>query len=70
MGFSGCLVTVSAGFSEASFSSEAFDEVFDVWYLLELPDHEGVEVPLGMVLYWSAWAVFVEAGPEDVLNRG
>ena len=32
---------VPACFSEASFSSEALDEVFDVWYLFELAEHEG-----------------------------
>ena len=47
VGFGGCLVTVSAGFSEASFSSEAFHQVFDVWYLFELSDHEGSGV------YWT-----------------
>jgi len=54
MGFGECLVPIPAGLSEASFSSEALDKVFDVWYLFELPDHEGVEVPFGIVLYWSS----------------
>jgi len=57
-------------YMQASFSSEAFDEVFDVWYLFELSDHEGVEVPLGGVLDGSAWAFCVEFCPEDVLDRG
>jgi hypothetical protein len=33
VGFTGCLVTVATGFSEVGFSSEAFNEVFDVGYL-------------------------------------
>ncbi len=41
MSLSGCLVPVPAGFSEVSVSSEAFYQVFDVWYLFELSDHEG-----------------------------
>jgi len=56
VGFGGCLVTVPACFSEAFFSSEAFGEVFDVWYLFMLSDYEGAEVPLGVVLDGSAWA--------------
>ena len=66
--FAGGPVMVSAGFSEASFSSEAFDEVFDVWYLFELSDHAGAEVPFGVVLYWSSGALFVEAGPEGGMD--
>ena len=41
VGFSGCLVPVATGFSESFFSSESFNEVFDVWDLFELSDHEG-----------------------------
>jgi hypothetical protein len=41
VGFGGCFVLVSAGFSEVVVSFEAFDEVFDVWYLFELSKHEG-----------------------------
>ena len=60
---------VAAGFSEASFSSEAFDEVFDVWYLFELSDHEGSEVPDWVVLYWSSGAFGVEVFPEGGMDR-
>ncbi len=59
VGFGGCLVSVPAGFSECFFSFEAFDEVFDVWYLFKLSDHEGAEVPDWVVLDWSAWAFCV-----------
>ncbi len=59
MSLGGCLVLVSAGFSEVFVSSEAFDEVFDVWYLFELSCHEGAEVPDWVVLDWSAWAFCV-----------
>jgi hypothetical protein len=70
VGFGGCLVLVSAGFSEVSVSSEAFDQIFDVWYLFELSDHESPKIPLGIVLYWSAWAFGVMVSPEDRLERG
>jgi hypothetical protein len=33
MSLGGCFFLVSAGFSEVVVSSEAFDEVFDVWCL-------------------------------------
>ena len=61
---------VAAGLSEAGVSSEAFDKVFDVGYLLYLAEHEGPEVLLGVVLHWSPWAVCVEACPEGWLDRG
>ena len=35
----GCLVPVPTGFTKVSVSSEAFHQVFDVWYLFELSDH-------------------------------
>jgi len=37
-------------------SARAFDEVFDVEYLKELAEHEGFEVPFGLVLYRSSGA--------------
>ncbi len=37
----GALSWYPAGFSEVVVSSEAFYQVFDVWYLFELSDHEG-----------------------------
>ncbi len=69
MGLAGGPVPVSADFSEVGVSSEAFDEVLDVGYLLELAEHQGLEVPFGVVLYWSSWAVSVEVGPEDGMDR-
>lgn len=59
VGFSGCLVLVPAGFSEVSVSFEAFDQVFDVWYLFELSDHESPKIPFGVVLYWSSGSCLV-----------
>ena len=59
VGFGGCLVLVPASFSEVSVSSESFHQVFDVWYLFKLSDHESSEVPYWVVLYWSAWAFYV-----------
>jgi len=35
---------------------EAFDLVFDGVYLEELSEHEGFEVPFGVVLYWTSQA--------------
>ena len=36
--------------------ARVFDEVFDVEYLEELAEHEGFEVPFGLVLYGSSGA--------------
>ena len=69
VGFAGSPVTVSADLSEVWVSSEAFDEVLDVGYLLQLAEHQGPEVPFGVVLYGSSWAVAVESCPEDVVVR-
>jgi hypothetical protein len=46
-----------------------FTKVLDVGYLEELAEHQGPEVPLGVVLYGSSGAVFVEVCPEDGLDR-
>lgn len=40
--------------SKIGVSSEAFDEVLDVWVLLHLAAEEGSEVLLGLVFYWSS----------------
>lgn len=70
MGLAWGSVTVTAGLSEIRFSSEPLDQVLDVWDLLELPDHEGSEIPCGVVLDGSPRAVRVEVFPEDGLDRG
>ena len=69
VGFAGGPVAVSASPSEVGVASEAFHKVLDVGYLLELAEHEGPEVPLGVVFYWSPWAVDVEVCPEDRMDR-
>ena len=43
------------------FSSETFHIIFDVWYLLELSDHNGAEVPDGVILDWSFRSCLVYA---------
>ena len=68
MGVAGGLVPVSAGVSEVGVASEAFDEVLDVGDLLELSEHEGPEVPFGIVLYGSSGSFGVEACPEDGMD--
>jgi len=70
VGLAGSPVTLTADPSEVGVPFEAFYEVLDVGYLLELAEHQCLEVPLGVVLYWSSWAVFVEAGPEDGVDGG
>jgi len=69
MGLAGGFVPVAAGRSEVGVAPEALDEVLDVWDLLYLAEHEGSEVPFGVVFYWSSRAVSVEAGPEDGVDR-
>jgi len=68
MDLGGCAITVAAGVSEAGVSSEAFDQVLHLGYLEELADHEGFEVPLGLVLYGSSGAFFVEVFPEGGMD--
>jgi len=62
-------VTVTAGPPQVGVPLEALHQVLDVGYLLELAEHQGPEVPLGVVLHWSSWACLVEACPEDGLDR-
>ena len=69
VGFHWGLVPVSAGVSEAGVAFEAFDEVFHVGYLMELAEHEGFEVPFGVVLYGPPWAFCAEVFPEDGVDR-
>ena len=38
-------------------------------FLEELAEHQGPEVPFGVVGYWSSGAFGVEVGPEDVVDR-
>ena len=59
VGLAGRPFAVAAGPSEVWFSSQPLGEVFDVGYLEELSEHEGAEVPFGVVLYGSSWAVLV-----------
>ena len=70
VGFGGCFVMVSAGVSEVWVAFEAFDEVFHVGYLMELAEHEGFEVPLGLVFDGSSGAFDVEVFPECGMDRG
>ena len=69
MGLAGGPVPVSTHFSQVGVSSEAFDEVLDVGYLLQLAEHESPEIPLGLVLHGPSGAVSVEAGPEGGMER-
>ena len=69
VGLAGGPVSVSADLSEVGVPSEAFHQVLDVWDLLYLAEHEGSEVPFGVVFYWSSRAVLVETGPEDGVER-
>jgi len=69
VGVAGGPVPVAAYLSEVGVASEAFDEVLDVGYLLDLAEHQGLEVPLGVVLYGSPGAFGVEVCPEDGMDR-
>ena len=69
MGLAGDVAPVSAYPAEVRVASEAFHEVLDVGYLEELAEHQGFQVPFGVVFDGSAWAVFVEVCPEDGLDR-
>ena len=51
VGLYGRLLSVSAHLSEVGVSLEAFDQVLHVGYLEELSEHEGSEIPLGVVFY-------------------
>ena len=70
VGFGGCFVPVSAGVSEDGVAFEAFDEVLDVGYLEELSEHEGFEVPFGLVFDGSSGSFDVEVFPECGMDRG
>ena len=70
VGFAGGPITVTAYMPQVGVPPEAFDEVLDVGYLLELSERQGPEIPLGLVFYWSSWAVFVEVCPEDGVDGG
>jgi len=65
----GRLVMVAAGLSEVWVSSQPLHKVLDAWDLFQLAEHEGSEVPLGVVLHWSSWPCFVEVCPEGGLDR-
>jgi len=69
MGLGGGLVSVSADPSEVGVPLEALHQVLDVGYLEELAEHEGFEVPLGLVLHGPPRAFSVEVCPEDGLDR-
>ena len=45
-----------------------FTKVLDVGYLEELAEHQGPEVPLGVVLYGSPGAFGVEVCPEGGMD--
>ena len=68
VGLAGGPVPVSADSSKVGVSSEAFHQVLDVGYLLELAEHQGPEIPLGVILYGSSGAFGVEIGPEDGMD--
>ena len=62
---------VSAGVSEDGVAFEAFDEVFHVGYLEELSEHQGLQIPLGVVLHGPPWAFsVVEVFPECGMDGG
>ena len=69
VGVTGGHVTVTAGPPQVGIPPEALHPVFDVGYLLELAEHEGFEVPLGVVLDGSSGAFGVEACPEGDMDR-
>jgi len=50
---------VAAGVSEVGVSSEAFDEVLHVGYLEELAEHQGLQIPFGLVFDGSSGAFLV-----------
>ena len=58
------LVMVSAGFSEDGVALQALHQVLDVGYLEELSEHEGFEVPFGVVFDGSSGSFCVEVFPE------
>ena len=59
----------AAGVSEDGVAFEAFDEVFHVGYLEELSEHEGFEVPFGIIFDGSSGSFCVEVFPEDGVDR-
>ena len=70
MGLAGGPVSVAAGPPQVGVSPEALQLVLDVGDLLELSEHQGFEVPLGVVLYWSSCAFGVETDPEGGMDGG
>jgi len=64
VGVAGSLVPVAACLSEVGIPSEAFDEVLHVGYLEELAEHEGFEVPFGLVFDGSSGSFGVQVFPE------
>ena len=64
----GCFVLVSAGVSDVGVSSEAFDEVPYVGDLVQLAEHEGPEVPFGVVFYGSSGSFGVKVCLEGWMD--
>ena len=64
VGFCGGLVPVAAIVSEVGVSSEAFDEVLHAGYLVQLAEHQGLEVPFGRVFDGSSGSFGVQVFPE------
>ena len=60
---------VSAGVSEVGVVLQALHQVLDVWYLMELAEHEGFEVLFRVVFDESSGAFCVEIFPEDGVDR-
>ncbi len=69
VGFGGGFVSVSAGFSEDGVAFQALHQVLDVGYLMELAEHEGFEVPFGLVFDGSSGSFGVKVFPEDGVDR-
>ena len=63
VGVAGGLVPVAACLPQVGIPSEAFDEVLDLGYLEDLSEHEGPEVPLGLIFDGSPGAFGVEVRP-------
>jgi len=64
MGLGGCAITVAADPAQVRIPLEALDQVLHVWNLFQLAEHEGPQIPFGVVLDWSSGALFVEVFPR------
>ena len=68
VGLGWCAITVATDPAQVRIPLEALDQVLHVWNLFQLAEHQGPQIPFGVVLDWSSGAVSVQPYPEDGMD--